>query len=93
MNKCVKINFVADYPTGFLQDFIQRHARELGLEGLAQSMPTEKSAMVLVCGPKEEVDKFVDLIHRGTKTVQLKDISVEPFLKVKDYRGVFRVIE
>ncbi len=93
MNKCVRINFVADYPTGFLQDFVQKHARELGLEGLAQSMPTEKNTMVLVCGPKEEVDKFVDLIHRGTKSVQLKDISVEPFLKVKDYRGVFRVIE
>ncbi len=93
MNKCVKINFAADYPVGFLQEFVQKHARDLGLEGLAQFVPTERNTVVLVCGPKEDVDQFVDLLHRGTGEFQLKDISVEPFLKVKDYRGVFRVLE
>jgi acylphosphatase len=93
MNKCLKINFAADYPSGFLQEFVQKHARDLGLEGIAQYVPTEKYTVVLVCGPKEDVDQFVDLLHRGTSKVQLKDISVEPFLKVKDYRGVFRVLE
>jgi len=93
MNKCLKINFMSDYPTGFLQKFVQKHARDLGLEGLAQVVPAEANTMVLVCGPKEDVDAFVDLLHRGTADVQLKNISVEPFLKVKDYRGVFRVLE
>lgn len=93
MNKCIKINFVADYPAGFLQKFVQKHARDLGLEGLAQVVAAEKIAVILVCGPKEDVDCFVDLLHKGTKDVQLKDILVEPFLKVKDYRGVFRVLE
>ena len=93
MNKCLKINFASDYPTGFLQKFVQKHARDLGLEGLAQVVPVERSTMVLVCGPKEDVDVFVDILHKGTKEVQLKEISVEPFLKVKDYRGVFRVLE
>lgn len=93
MNKCLKINFASDYPTGFLQKFVQKNARDLGLEGLAQVMPGERNTIVLVCGPKEDVDAFVDLLHKGTKDVQLKDIAVEPFLKVKDYRGVFRVLE
>lgn len=93
MNKCLKINFASEYPTGFLQKFVQKHARDLSLEGFAQVVPAERITMVLVCGPKEDVDAFIDLLHKGTKDVQLKDISVEPFLKVKDYRGVFRVLE
>lgn len=93
MNKCIKINFAADYPAGFLQEFVQKHARDLGLEGLAQFVAAEKMTIVLVCGPKEDVDQFIDLLHKGTKEVQLRDILVEPFLKVKDYRGVFRVLE
>jgi acylphosphatase len=93
MNKCLKINFASVYPSGFLQEFIQKHARDLGLEGLAQVVPIEGRTVVLVCGPKEDVDSFVDIVHNGTIEVQLQNISVEPFLKVKDYRGVFRVLE
>lgn len=93
MNKCLKINFATEYPAGFLQEFVQKHARDLGLEGLAQVMPVERNTVVLICGPKEDVDAFVDMLHKGTKDTQLKNISVEPFLKVKDYRGVFRVLE
>jgi acylphosphatase len=93
MNKCLKISFATTYPSGFLQDFVQKHARDLTLEGLAQVLVAEGKTVVLVCGPKEHVDSFVDIIHNGTSHVQLKDILVEPFLKVKDYRGVFRVLE
>ncbi|HEV2917262.1 MAG TPA: acylphosphatase [Candidatus Babeliales bacterium] len=93
MNKCVKISFNTEYPENFLRDFVQKHAHELGLEGLAQVSLPEQRTIVMVCGPKEQVDSFVDIIHRGTKQVQLKAVEIEPFLKVKDYRGVFRVID
>lgn len=92
MNKCVKISFVSDYPDNFLRSFVQKHANELGLEGLAQVASVEQRTIIMVCGPKDNVDKFVDLLHKGTKDVQLKGLEIEPFLKVKDYRGVFRVI-
>jgi acylphosphatase len=93
MNKCVKISFNSDYPQNFLRDFVQKHANQLGLEGLAQVSLAEQRTTVMVCGPKEDVDSFVDLFHRGTNQVQLKALEIEPFLKTKDYRGVFRVIE
>jgi acylphosphatase len=93
MNKCVKISFENSYPIGFLQSFVQKHARDLGREGIAQVMAQEMRTIVLVCGGKEDVDAFVDLLHEGTKEAKLNEILVEPFLKVKDYRGVFRVIE
>ena len=38
MNKCLRITFVADFPEGFLQSFIQKNAKKLQLEGIAQVM-------------------------------------------------------
>jgi acylphosphatase len=93
MNKCIKISFSLDYPEGFLHTFVQKHARDLDLEGLAQIAHSEQRAVVMVCGPKDNIDAFVDYLYKGNKNTQLKELEVEPFLKVKDYRGVFRVIE
>jgi acylphosphatase len=93
MNKCVRISFNIAYPENFLRTFVQKYASELGLEGLAQVAHVEQRTVVMVCGPKNEVDEFVDILHKGSKDVQLQGLEVEPFLKVKDYRGVFRVIE
>ena len=92
MNKCLKITFPA-CPLDFLRDFVQKHARDLDLEGTAQIIATENIVVILICGGKEEIDQFVDILHNGSKTVTINPISVEPFVKVKDYRGVFRIIE
>jgi acylphosphatase len=93
MNKCVKISFDISYPENFLRTFVQKHATSLGLEGLAQASHIEQRTIVMVYGPRDDVEAFVDVLHKGTKDVQLKNLEVEPFLKTKDYRGVFRVIE
>ena len=93
MNKCVKIRFSLGYPEDALKTFVQKHARKLELEGIAQVVSSEDKTLIFVCGPKDDVDVFVDLLHKGTKEIVFENIEVEPFLKVKDYRGVFRVIE
>lgn len=93
MNKCLKITFPATCPVDFLRTFVQKNARDLNLEGIAQIVTAENSIVILVCGAKEEVDQFVDVMHKGVKSVDIHDIFVEPFVKVKDYRGVFRIIE
>lgn len=93
MNKCLKITFSASVPEGFLHDFIQTHAKKLNLEGVVQVIAGEKKVRVVVCGDKDVVDQFVDLLHKGTGKTLLDQIEIEPFLKDKDYRGVFRVIE
>ena len=93
MNKCLKITFSASMPEGFLHDFIQKHAKKLNLEGVVQLIIAEKKVRVIVCGDKDVVDKFVDLLHKGIGKTLLDPIEIEPFLKDKDYRGVFRVIE
>ncbi|MBS1987240.1 acylphosphatase [Candidatus Dependentiae bacterium] len=92
MRQCLSVTFSGDYPDGFLRDFIQKHAREFNLEGTAQ-WSHDGLIHIVVCGNKEHVDAFLDLVHKGSNGVLPEDISVEPFVREKDYRGIFRVIE
>jgi len=93
MNKCLRIEFSGDVPQGFLQKIIQKHARKLELEGTAQVLSGQNKVKIIVCGNKDRIDNFLDLLHKESAKVVLEGMEVEPFLKKKDYRGVFRVIE
>ncbi len=77
---------------GFLHAVIQHHARSYSLEGMVQALGVDK-AKIIVCGDKEHVDQFVDALHKESTNVGMSDIEIEPHVKDKDYRGVFRVIE
>lgn len=91
MNKCLKITLTIEPKAGFLQNFVQKYARKFELEGLAQPVGSGK-VKIIICGEKEHVDDFVDVIHKESPK-EVHDIEIEPFLKDRDYRGVFRVIE
>jgi len=94
MNKCLRIIITAKFSDDLLRSFIHKGAQSLGLEGTAQLIdPQAKKVRIAVCGKPEALDQFIDLLHKGTKGFELKNIEVEPFLKDKDYRSVFRVIE
>ena len=88
MNKCVKITVTVESLSEFLHEIIKPHARSMDLEGLVQPVGTVQ-ARIIACGSKEKVDAFVELLQKEA----LMDIEIEPFIKDKDYRGVFRVIE
>lgn len=93
MKKCVKITFSVDIPEGFLQSSVQKHARKCALEGTAQIITSEQNVRVVACGEKDSVDEFLDLLHKEFSRVKITDFEIEPFLRDKDYRGVFRIIE
>ncbi len=92
MNKCLKITLTVEIKEGFLQNTIQKNARTYELEGMVQPIADDK-VKIIVCGEKEQVDHFVDAIHKESTAARIKDIEIEPYVKDKDYRGVFRVIE
>jgi acylphosphatase len=92
MNKCIKITLRGDLQSNFLYDVIQKYARKYGLEGLAQCLSSDQ-CKIIVCGDKQQVDIFVETIHKESPAEKINGIEVEPFLKDRDYRGVFRVIE
>ena len=88
MNKCLKITITVERMEGFLHTVIQRNARAYGLEGMVKPLSTSRIS-IIVCGKKDSVDTFVDELQKE----QISDVEIEPFVKDKDYRGVFRVIE
>jgi acylphosphatase len=92
MNKCLKIVFSGTFPEDFFYTFIQKNAKKLNIEGTVQYIEKE-TVKLMICGAKESIDAFVDLLHKGIAGVNLVDIEIEPQMKDKDYRGVFRVIE
>lgn len=92
MHKCLKIMLSGEFTPKFLQSFISDSARKLKLEGTAQFVEDGQKVKVIVCGAKDDVDSFLDIVHKGSKSFSATQVEVEPFLKDKDYRGVFRVI-
>lgn len=92
MKKCLKIAFSAVSSDSFIQE-IQKKGAKLGIEGTIQNVPGEKELRIIVCGLKDQVDKFVDVLHKDAAQIGASDINIEPFIKSKDYRGAFRIIE
>jgi acylphosphatase len=92
MNKCLKIVLEIKIEEGLLQDFIQKNAKKFNIEGIVQAID-QNTIRIIACGSNDNVDKFMDLIYAGYKKQIPTIIEVEPFLKDKDYRGVFRLIE
>jgi len=93
MKKCLKIILGIDMPEGFLHSSVQKHAREFAIEGSAQIIITEKQVRIVACGEKDDVDDFIDTLHKDFAKAKITDVEIEPFLKDRDYRGVFRIIE
>jgi acylphosphatase len=92
MKKCVKIIIQGNFQEGFLFTFVKQQAQSLELEGTAQ-MNSENTIRIILCGDPTVIDQFMDSLHKNTENEHITSIELEPFLKEKDYRGVFRIIE
>jgi acylphosphatase len=94
VRKCLHIMFSSQgVSEELLKKFMKKNAEKLLIEGLAQFMHDDKRIKIIACGDKEKVDLFLDILYKGAPKVSLDDIEVEPFVRDKDYRGVFRIIE
>lgn len=92
MSQCLRIVLTMNLPEDFLHSFIKKSARDLDLEGTVQ-LEANDTIRIIACGTKNAIESFLDELHAaGAK--HFKDaVEVEPFIKDRDYRGVFRVIE
>jgi acylphosphatase len=92
MHKCVRIIISIPKTKGFLQSVVQPCARQFGIEGVAQ-VQVPHSIKIVVAGSKEAIDSFIDILHRESVSHNINQIEVEPFVKDRDFRGIFRIIE
>ena len=74
-----------------LTEAIQKLARHLALEGFIQVVNPE-NLKIVACGSKDEIDTFLDTLYKVSVTKRPLELEVEPFIKEKDYRGVFRIL-
>ncbi len=92
MKQCLRISvYVQAYKDSF-KDSIQKAAKKAGIEGTIQKV-NEKEITVFACGVKTHIDVFLDELHKKVAARELEYLDIEPFLKDRDFRGVFRVIE
>jgi acylphosphatase len=95
MKKCIKITCTltsTELKEGLMRDVVQEQARALGLEGSAQ-MVLPNSLKIIVYGEVEAVDSLLDILHKESSKYAIDAIEVEPMIKDRDFRGIFRVIE
>lgn len=91
MKKCLKIRLGASFSSSVIGE-IQKKGSKLAIEGTIENIAQDDEMNLIVCGNKEEVDEFVDFLHKVAAKEKLSTIEIEPFIKTKDYRGAFRVI-
>ena len=90
MRKCLLITITGSVQVEAYKLFIQKNAGVLGIEGTVQG--GQDGLVLHACGASDKLDNFIDMLYKGVEKSKLKDISVEPLVTEKDYRGVFRII-
>ena len=91
MNQCVKITLVVKTSEELLKNLIKKHAERLAIEGVG-NIENSDTIKIVANGSNNAIDEFIDALYDGYKGAKPTIIEVEPFMKDRDYRGVFRVI-
>lgn len=87
MNQCVRITVVVNASMVLLRSLIQKNAQKLSIEGVG-SILDHGTVKIIAYGPHNAIDEFIDALY----SIKPSLIEVEPFIKDRDYRGIFRMI-
>lgn len=91
MSRCIKMTFNVSKATDKMLQVVQQQALALELEGLVVAS-TPENVKIVACGSSEKIDSFLDTIDEFIARSGGHNITIDPFLKDKDYRGVFRIM-
>lgn len=91
MKRCVKIKITGKVQGVGYRAFAQKYAHDLKVEGTIQNAE-DGSVVINASGPAENLDKLIDHLYKGTSKSVVSDLTVEPLINEKDFRGVFRII-
>ncbi len=91
LKKCVKIKVLGKVQGVGYRTFIQKSAAKLSIEGTIRN-ESDGSVFMLAYGPSDKLDDLIDFVYKGSAKSKIEDVIVEPMIKEKDFRGVFRLI-
>ncbi len=91
MSRCIKMTFSVQRPSQKLLDALQKQAQACKLEGFVMAS-TPENLKIIACGLSADLDNFLDKTDEIIAAQGGHDVIIDPFLKDKDYRGVFRIM-
>lgn len=91
MNQCVCITLVVKAPLIPVRELIQKSAQKLAIEGIGNILAPH-TIKIVAHGSHDAIDEFIDALYTGCNGIKPASVAVEPFVKDRDYRGVFRII-
>ena len=91
MKQCLRITITGTVQGVGYREFVKKNAEQCAVEGTIKNSENG-SVIICACGLSENLDKLIDNLYKGSSKSEIKDISIEPFMKDKDFRSVFRVI-
>lgn len=92
MKQCLKLIVQGKVQGVKFRAFVQAQAQSLGIEGVVQNSE-DGSVLILASGDPEHLDQLIDMLYKGCPGAEVSNVLAEPFMKEKDFRGVFRVLE
>ena len=92
MKRCLKMLINSNNWQTLWSDQIQLKAKELEIEGLMQAT-SDSQLRIMVCGQDAKLDDFMDYLYDFLPTINASLNDLEPFIKDREFRGIFRVIE
>jgi len=91
MKRCLKMIINTDQWDSDWGPQIQKQAKKLEIEGLMQAIDIHQMR-VMICGEDHNLDDFVDYLYDFFSKIEADITDLEPFIKERDFRGIFRVI-
>lgn len=91
MGRCLRIMVKIEKWKDSWSSDIQKNAKKFEVEGVLQSAGSGMLKIV-ACSKNDELDDFVDFLYDFLSTAGAEVEELEPFIKERDYRGIFRVI-
>jgi acylphosphatase len=91
MRKCLKIRVFGNVQGVAYRAYTQKQAQQLSIEGSVQNAE-DGTVIIFACGNSEHLDKFIDMLYKGTAQSKVQDVAAEPLMNEKDFRGAFRII-
>lgn len=91
MNRCLKMTVkMAKWDSDWSTE-VQKKAKKLEIEGLMQ-ISDDAQITIMACGKDAQLDDFIDYLYDFLLSVNAQIEELEPFIKERDFRGIFRVI-
>lgn len=91
MKRCLKMLIKIDHWQNSWSSDIQNQAQKLQIEGVMQEVE-DMQMRIMICGKNDQLDDFVDYLYDFFVDKKIEIQELEPFIKERDYRGIFRVI-